>query len=318
MTVALSLGVWKVLDWTVSSPQKPPATKQIDDSSATKRQSSIQPLSEQLIDKKQGNTSTETKRGNKPTTPLTTPESRVRTTLPGMRFIRGGAFLMGSSENDTEAFKDERPRHLVIVDDFYLDEHEVTVVDYQSFLNATNYREPEYWNEQKSNPYHPVVNVNWNDAQAYAKWAGKRLPTETEWEYAARGGNTGLDGTPHYKFPWGDEASHERANYSGIEGRDRWRGTSPVKSFPANGFGLYDMAGNFWEWCEDWYDENYYKSRPNADRNPKGPSTGEYRVLRGGSRGNAPQDVRCANRNKGAPTHWNGDVGIRCAQDALF
>lgn len=163
-----------------------------------------------------------------------------------------------------------------------------------------------------------MVNVSWNDAKAYAKWAGKRLPYEAEWEYAARGGNTGLNGTPHYKYPWGDEINHERANYSGTEGRDRWERTSPVKSFPVTGYGLYDMAGNVWEGCEDWYDKNYYKGRPSPDRNPKGPSTGQYRVLRGGSWDNDPLNLRCAYRNRSYPSNQNCYVGIRCAQDALF
>ncbi len=269
LVAALALILWKGVDWSGSSKQEPQVTKKLDD------------------------ISTETKRENKTEQPTTTPgqreQPRLRPKPEGMVFIKGGTFLMGSEESD-----DEKPVHTVIVNDFYLDEHEVTVAAYQSFISATRHAPPPQWAEQLRNREHPVVYVSWNDAKAYAKWAGKRLPYEAEWEYAARGGNTGLNGTPHYKYPWGDELSHERANYDGTEGRDRWERTSPVKSFPATGFGLYDMAGNVWEWCEDWYDANYYTGRPSPDRNPKGPSTGQYRVLRGGSWLNSPRSLRCA------------------------
>jgi len=314
--------IWKGIDWDGSSPQDPPVTKKAEDSSATQRQSSpaIQPKSNEPSSiKKQDDTPTETKRENKPAAPSTTPAqretARERTTPPGMVFIKGGAFLMGSDASDSE--NDEKPMRTVIVNDFYLDEHEVTVAAYQNFISATGHAPPPQWAEQLRNREHPVVSVSWNDAKAYAKWAGKRLPYEAEWEYAARGGNTGLNGTPHYKYPWGDEVSHERANYSGSEGRVRWSGTSPVKNFPATGFGLYDMAGNVWEWCEDWYDENYYKNRPSPDRNPKGPSTGQYRVLRGGSWDYDPRPVRCALRLRDTATNRLVNIGFRCAQDAL-
>lgn len=324
----LAFVIWKGRDWTSSSPtQEPPVTKKAEDSSATKRegQTSAQPNGgEQPNVKKQENTSTETKRENKPATPITNPErretSRVPTMPPGMVFIRGGAFLMGSDDSDSQEY--EKPLHTVIVNDFYLDEHEVTVAEYQRFLNATNHRQPENWNEQQRNPDHPVVYVNWHDAKAYAKWAGKRLPTEAEWEYAARGGNTGLNDMPHYKFPWGDNANANLANFDadnsrGYSWEDAKRYLKKVKSYPANGFGLYDMAGNVWEWCEDWYDASYYKNRLNPDRNPKGPSTGQYRVLRGGSWSVDPRSLRCALRGWVTATLQCSYVGLRCAQDAL-
>ena len=120
-----------------------------------------------------------------------------------------------------------------------------------------------------------MVLVTWDDATAYAKWAVKRLPTETEWEYAARGGLAGK------RYPWGDEITHDDANYSGAGGRDKWdKSTAPVGSFDANSYGLYDMAGNLWEWCADWYGENCYTDSPL--KNPAGQDTGTYRVVRGG------------------------------------
>lgn len=275
VVAVLALTIWKGIDWGGSSSHDPPVTKKAEDSSE-KRET-----------------------------------SRIRTTPPGVVFIEGGAFLMGSDDGEA----DEKPMRTVIVNDFYLDEHEVTVAAYQDFISATGHAPPLQWAEQLRSRDHPVVYVSWNDAKAYAKWAGKRLPYEAEWEYAARGGNTGLNGKSRYKYPWGDEASHERANYDGTEGRDRWDGTSPIKSFPATGFGLYDMAGNVWEWCEDWYDENYYKNRPSPDRNPKGPSTGQYRVLRGGSWLYDPNNLRCAYRSRFAATDQDYNIGFRCAQD---
>ena len=123
---------------------------------------------------------------------------------------------------------------------------------------------------------HPIVKVTWHEAEAYCKWAGGRLPTEAEWEYAARGGKEGL------KYPWGNGVTHDDANFAGTGGRDNRKNTAPVESFPPNGYGLYDMAGNVWEWVADWYDEDYYESLPedSPSLDPLGPSTSrKVRVL---------------------------------------
>ncbi|MCG3157872.1 MAG: Hercynine oxygenase [bacterium] len=247
-----------------------------------------------------------------PTVPRETSREPTKGPPEGMVLIPAGSFLMGSEDGDS----DEKPVHEVYVDAFYLDQYEVTVAQYQSYLRATGRPNPGNWDEQLQNLNHPVVYVSWeDDATNYAQWAGKRLPTEAEWEYAARGGNTGMAGNPKYQYPWGNVASQDHANYSGVAGKDKWERTSPVGSFPPNGFGLYDMAGNVWEWCSDWHAEDYYSKSPK--QNPKGPvTTGGYRVLRGGSWDSNPQNVRCANRNRYNPPVRNYSTGFRCAQDA--
>jgi formylglycine-generating enzyme required for sulfatase activity len=201
---------------------------------------------------------------------------------PGMVLIPAGEFLMGDAFNEGDS--DERPQHRVYLDAFFIDQYEVTNAQYKAFCDATGRSyppDPEIWGDYFTTGYflnrpdYPVVDVTWFDAQAYAEWAGKRLPTEAEWEKAARGG---LEGK---RYPWGDASSHDDANYGEKGGRDQWTYTSPVGSFPPNGYGLYDMAGNVWEWCADGYDENYYSRSPN--QNPTGSATETNRVSRGGS-----------------------------------
>ncbi len=282
-----------------------------------------------------------------PTSPIIKPKLAAP---QDMALIPAGSFMMGSEDG----FDSEKPVHEVYLDAFYMDKYQVTVAKFKAFIEATGYKtdaekaghsyayEGTRWVQKKgihwqhnakgelvapNDMNHPVIHVSWNDAQAYARWTGKRLPTEAEWEYAARSGAKG------YKYSWGNEAPRgKKGGNIADEALKRvfkdwavWEGyddgfvyTAPVGSFEPNEFGLYDMTGNVWEWCEDWYEENYYKGRPNLDRNPKGPSTGQLRVLRGGSWNINPPYLRCANRNWVIPTYQDFNVGIRCAQDALF
>jgi sulfatase modifying factor 1 len=222
-----------------------------------------------------------------------------------MVLIPAGEFQMGSNDGDD----DEKPVHTVYLDAFYMDVYEVTNALYKKFMDATGHKAPVYWNDSGYNaPNQPVVGVTWHDAKAYAGWAGKRLPTEAEWEKAARGGLAGK------KYPWGDSITHDDANFSGAVGKDGWDVSAPVGSFAPNGYGLYDMAGNVREWCADWYDEDYYSKSPR--RNPTGPRSGTYCVLRGGSWYNSYFHLRVASRyrEESMGTYYN--VGFRCVEDA--
>jgi len=233
-----------------------------------------------------------------------------------MVLIPAGTFQMGSDDG----WEDEKPVHTVYLDAFYMDKYEVTNAQYKKFIDATGYKAPAFWNDSRFNaPNQPVVGVSWYDAKAYAEWAGKRLPTEAEWEKAARGGLIGN------KYPNGNSISNNDANIGGIDGNDLWLYTSPVGQFAPNGYGLYDMAGNVREWCSDWLDwadidrhglTHYYAESP--ARNPTGPSSGILPVYRGGSFQNSSADsigLRVAQRDGDNPNGYWESVGFRCAMD---
>lgn len=164
---------------------------------------------------------------------------------------------------------------------------------------------------------HPVTHVSWNDAAAFADWSGKRLPTEAEWEYAARGGRV------QARYPWGDELMPQGEHHCNIwqgtfpddnTAADGYLGTSPVGAFPANGYGLYDVAGNVWEWCADWFSPDYHVDGPRD--NPTGPPSGEARVMRGGSylcHDSYCNRYRVAARSANTPDSTTGNMGFRCA-----
>ncbi len=235
----------------------------------------------------------------------------------GMVLIPAGEFEMGS--NDAEAHAYEQPVHTVYVDAFYMDKYEVTVGQYMAFVQATDHRAPNWNSVAKYSPTdeHPIIFVSWHDAMAYAAWAGKRLPTEAEWEKAARGGLSGQT------YPWGDAAPNgTQCNFADQTADDGYEHTAPVGRYPANGYGLYDMAGNVWEWCLDEYDADFYAGSPRDNPFSGGAITEAIsnftnvtssRVLRGGSWNDSAQAVRVAYRGRPAPTDTYNDYGFRCA-----
>jgi len=236
-----------------------------------------------------------------------------------MRLVPAGEFTMGS-----ETYDNEKPIHQVYLNAYYLDKYEVTNALYQACVDAgicdpphqtsSNSHSSYYGNSQFDN--YPVINVDWNQAKTYCEWRGARLPTEAEWEKAARGTN-GLT------YPWGNAFDGTKVNFcdkncsfdwADNSYDDGYNDTAPVGSYP-NGispYGLYEMAGNVWEWVADWYDANYYSNSPAS--NPQGPSSGDGRALRGGSWSGSDDDVRTSSRPGNAPVLWNYFFGFRCAR----
>jgi sulfatase modifying factor 1 len=292
-------------------------------------------------------------------------EALVTMTRPAdgmiMVYIPPGKFLMGSnliesvvlSGSPTRGdlrlfvFSDQRPRHTVYLDGYWIDQTEVTVGMFKKFVDATGYMttaEREGWAKpwradskelewpmvqgadwlhprgpgSSAEDDHPVVQVSWEDAMAYCQWVGATLPTEAQWEKAARG----IDGR---RYPWGDDFDGTRLNYGDINCPvGRWRDrnyddgyafTSPVGTYPhgASPYWVLDMAGNVWEWVFDWYDEEYYVHSPAS--NPRGPSSGHLKSQRGGSwyDGEPEGWVTCVVRHQNPPTDRYEDVGFRCA-----
>jgi formylglycine-generating enzyme required for sulfatase activity len=225
---------------------------------------------------------------------------------PRMVRIPEGWFLMGSDAGQ----ENERPVHRVWVDEFELGACQVTNADYAQFLAATQHRKPLLWNDALfSHPEQPVVAPSWFDAVAYCEWLSARtgrryrLPTEAEWERAARGG---LEGKI---YPWGDEPLESLANYAA-----RWKeAPEPVGRAERNGYGLYDIGANVHEWCSDWFDADYYRASP--ERNPPGPPEGTRRASRGGSWRHATKVARCAARSSIPPEFQYADYGFRVARD---
>ncbi|MGH9659176.1 MAG: formylglycine-generating enzyme family protein [Bryobacteraceae bacterium] len=231
---------------------------------------------------------------------------------PGMTFIPGGEYPRGRThalpDDDLKwwpvLMRDDRPVKKIRVDPFYLDTHEVTNQQYAAFVAATKHRTPYHWPQGKlpeGKEKLPVVNVSWDDAVAYAKWSGKRLPTEAEWERACRGLAEGAT------YPWGeDKPSRQLARYNAIDG------PAEVGKCQANYFGLFDIAGNAWEWVSDWYDIDYYAQAPVS--NPRGPAAGKYRILRGGSWADVEKYLTCAYRSWARPAERSPNIGFRCAK----
>jgi len=223
-----------------------------------------------------------------------------------MVYVPAGDFLMGSSESDTLASDDEKPQHTVYLDAYWIDRTEVTNAQYRRCVEAGACSEPACWEDSDLNaPEQPVVCVYWYQAQAYCEWAGASLPTEAQWEKAARG-------TRGLIYPWGNTFYSARLNCWEDRCYDGYAYTAPVGSFPsgASPYGALDMAGNVWEWVADWYDSGYYAHSPS--RNPTGPATGKIQVLRGGSWLCDWRRVRAAKRSAGPPGSRYDVIGFRC------
>lgn len=254
-----------------------------------------------------------------------------------MVLVPGGFFFMGSEDDDIKEFA---PVHKVYVDSFYMDVYEVTNERFARFLNEfkpSEEKDGKRWNwvvlrtdlSEKEREFwwpteiiyeegvykafrgfesYPVMTVSWDASDAYCKWSGKRLPTEAEWERAARGD------LEQKRFPWGNEIPT-----SGIIYAKRWIDnlapppTQPVGNYHPNAYGIFDMAGNVWEWCYDWFSMDYYKKSP--ENNPRGPESGEEKVLRGGSWISSSNDLRVATRNSHPPFVTDDGIGFRCAMD---
>ncbi|NDD58012.1 MAG: serine/threonine protein kinase [Chlamydiae bacterium] len=236
-----------------------------------------------------------------------------------MVIIPGGSFYRGSNHG----VRDESPRHQIHLDPFAMDVHPVTNEQFVRFLevmggekDANNSdmirlresrikRSGGKLNIESGYSRHPVVGVTWYGAIAYARWIGKRLPSEAEWEVAACGGMEDVI------YPTGKNIERPQANFFSSD-------TTSVMSYPPNNYGIFDMAGNVYEWCNDWYDYHYYNASVQEPDNPKGPLQGVYRVLRGGCWKSLKEDLRCAHRHRNNPGVMNGTYGFRCVADVAI
>lgn len=237
-----------------------------------------------------------------------------------MALVPAGPFEMGSFTGED----DEQPVHTVILNDFYIDQYEVTNSQYDKCLKAgacepttdtsayeSSYSRGVYYGNPEYDDY-PVIMVNWYEAQQYCEWRGARLPTEAEWEKAARGG------LENASYPWGDEAP---LCESGVENGARFddnlkcnnSDTQQVGTYSPNGYHLYDMAGNVWEWVIDYYDENYYINSPKDS--PSGPENGDYPILRGGSWNSAMDHLRVSDRRFNDSNSGAFNIGFRCVRE---
>lgn len=255
-------------------------------------------------------------------------EQRVATMTFKEEMVRipAGEFIMGSDKKiDRVAYRSEFPQRRVYLDAYEIDKYEVTNLHYLKYILATGKLPQLDWrydggNFQESMANHPIMHVSWYDADNYCRWAGKRLPSEAEWEKAARGEDGRLN-------PWGNQsAGLSRANFgrTGLSGPVRDRPERLLMYPPlisvdkydnaVSPYGLYQTLGNVSEWVNDWYDQDYYKAAP--DRNPKGPETGTQKAFRGGGWMDSTTTMRVAMRNGTDPTTKINWMGFRCARDA--
>lgn len=246
------------------------------------------------------------------------PEPEIKTNIEPLQtemvVIPPGEYIRGSNEGN----RDETPKHKIMIDGFAIDIHPVTNEQFVRFLEYMGGEKDQNYNDiirlkesrinrsggrlsiESGYGKHPVVGVTWYGAVAYARWVGKRLPTEAEWEIAAKGG---LENLP---YSTGENIEKHQANFFSSD-------TTAVRSYAPNAYGIYDMSGNVYEWCQDWYGYNYYESSEQEPSNPKGPIQGVYRVLRGGCWKSLKEDMRCSHRHRNNPGTVNGTYGFRCA-----
>jgi len=249
-------------------------------------------------------------------TPKHFDKAHIEPLLSEMVVVEGGTFSRGSNHGA----RDETPRHAVNVNSFAIDIHPITNEQFIRFLETLGGEKDVNNNDivrlrdsrikrvggklsiESGYAKHPVVGVTWYGATAYAEWVGGRLPTEAEWEIAACGG---LEST---QYPTGEGIERSQANFFSSD-------TTVVMSYPPNGAGLYDIVGNVYEWCADWYDYNFYETSLLEPDNPTGPLQGVYRVLRGGCWKSLQEDMRCSHRHRNNPGSFNRTYGFRCAAD---
>lgn len=238
--------------------------------------------------------------------------------LTDMILVPGGDYLRGNNHGS----RDEMPLHSITIKSFAIDIHPVTNEQFVRFLDVVGAEKDAQNNDiirfresrirrvsgklviESGYAKHPVIGVTWYGSHAYAKWVGRRLPTEAEWEIAAKGGVE--DGV----YPTGEDIEKSQANFFSSD-------TTAVMSYAPNNYGLYDMAGNVYEWCQDWYDYNYYEHSAAEPNEPKGPIQGVYRVLRGGCWKSLKEDLRCSHRHRNNPGTINRTYGFRCSADLI-
>jgi|SRR5579862_6779532 len=269
-------------------------------------------------------------------TEITPPGAVRENPKDGLKYvwIPSGRFSMGCSPGDKWCQDSEKPVHKVILTKgFWLGQTEVTVGAYKRFASVTARQMPiepviggRQLNPGWGKEAMPIVDVTWDDAQAYCRWAGGRLPTEAEWEYAARAGSPAANYGDLDEIAWyADNSGRERLDSPKIWQKDpghyanrlneNGNGTHEVAQKRANGFGLYDVLGNVWEWVNDWYDQNYYQNSPPQD--PSGPVSGQERVLRGGNWYFGPRVVRVSVRHQSDPALIYPGVGFRCGGEVF-
>ena len=243
-----------------------------------------------------------------------------------MVLVNAGGFTRGIDNTKTENFMDEAPAKMIYLSTYYIDKFEVSNSKYTEFIIATDHPAPAYWDHRKLNqPSQPVTGVNWFDSDTYCRWANKRLPTEAEWEKAARGPAGSI-------YPWGNELDYSKANFAKGKTGKKYI-TSPVDAHPkgVSYYGAYNMAGNVFEWVQDWYSSDYYKL--DETRNPKGPQSKETKsikniskksnvlfekkVIRGGSWFAPAQSITTTHRfwNNPINNSYGVGLGFRCARD---